>query len=193
MTRPRRAGYHAHGALSGFLEEACRIKQQVLAVVPRRWHGRPVRRQRSRLDAVPRADQHFVGGEHLLGLADDLDVSGVQHEKVVAYPLKVGDETSLPNCLPLMDGWNHAARLYQPRPEVRWNMDLPKLHRHPMTASCGSPARSLACTHTSAGTDRVTVCLRLRRSKGFAMMWTSTLDRVSGYRSSAKEHTQEAR
>jgi hypothetical protein len=28
-----------------------------------------------------------------------------------------GDETQ-PNCLPLMEGWNYAARLYRPRPEV---------------------------------------------------------------------------
>jgi len=32
--------------------------------------------------------------------------------------VRLGGDESLPNCLPLMDGWNYALRLYQPRPEV---------------------------------------------------------------------------
>ena len=33
-----------------------------------------------------------MGGEQPVGLADDLDMSGVQHQEVVAHPLEVGDE-----------------------------------------------------------------------------------------------------
>ena len=32
--------------------------------------------------------------------------------------VRLGGDESLPNCLPLMDGWNYALRLYQPRPEI---------------------------------------------------------------------------
>ena len=32
--------------------------------------------------------------------------------------VRLGGDETLPNCLPLMEGWNYAARLHQPRPEV---------------------------------------------------------------------------
>jgi hypothetical protein len=29
-----------------------------------------------------------------------------------------GCDDERPNCLPIMEGWNYAVRLYQPRPEI---------------------------------------------------------------------------
>ena len=39
-----------------------------------------------------RADQDLVSGEQPVGLTDDLNLPGVQHQEVVAHPLEVGDQ-----------------------------------------------------------------------------------------------------
>ena len=32
--------------------------------------------------------------------------------------VRLGGDPSLPNCVPLTDGWNYTVRLYRPRPEI---------------------------------------------------------------------------
>ena len=51
------------------------------------------------------------------GLYSVNSVTGTQNEDG-SYTVRFGGDTSLPNTLPIMDGWNYIVRLYQPRPEI---------------------------------------------------------------------------
>ena len=41
-----------------------------------------------------------------------------------------GCDGKIPNCLPIMDGWNYLARMYRPRSEIlggKWKFPEPKM------------------------------------------------------------------
>lgn len=51
------------------------------------------------------------------GLYSVNSVTGTPNEDG-SYTVRFGGDTSVPNTLPIMDGWNYIVRLYQPRPEI---------------------------------------------------------------------------
>lgn len=65
--------------------------------------------------SVYNADGYFEANERnaysLNGLTATPDVDGT-------ITVHFGGDIDRPNCLPIVNGWNYAVRLYRPRPEI---------------------------------------------------------------------------